>query len=293
MAAVAEQVPGIQRRKFGDIVVTALNDGYIILPVEAVNGISAQETEALYRSAGRRPPYATAINAYLVETPDHKVLVDAGSGGFMGPSLGKLPRNLRAAGLKPDEIDHVVITHMHPDHVGGLLADDGEREYRNARIMISDRELAYWTDRSNRPSSPPSTRESFDIAARIASVYAGSLETFSGTADIVPGIRAEPLHGHTPGHTGYAIGRERAELLIGGDLAHAPELQFKQPGLTVIFDVDPPGAEASRRAILERAIREDLLVAGMHIPFPGFIRVARSGQGFEFHPQVFQYDLVE
>ena len=105
---------------------------------------------------------------------------------------------------------------MHPDHVGGLLTDEGEREYRNARIMISKQGLAYWTNLANGPSSPPSTLDSFDIASRIVSIYAGSVETFSGAADIVPGIRAEPLHGHTPGHAGYAIGQERAKLLKWG-----------------------------------------------------------------------------
>lgn len=288
-----EQVPGIQRRKFGEIVVTALNDGYIMLPVEAVNGISAEETDALFRAAGRRPPFATAINAYLVETPTHKVLVDVGCGRFMGPLLGKLPRNLRAAGVKPEQIDLVVVTHMHIDHVAGLLTDSDTRQYPNARIMIAAQELAYWTNLDNRPSSPPSTQDTFDVVARMMTAYAQNIETFTGAPEIVPGITAVPLNGHTPGHTGYAIGRNQPELIVWGDVVHAPELQFKRPELTVIFDVEPAKAATSRQGIIERAIEEEMMIAGMHIPFPGFIRASRRNDAYEFYPQVFQYDLVE
>nr|WP_198148620.1 MBL fold metallo-hydrolase [Sphingomonas sp. Y57] len=288
-----EQVPGIQRRRFGDIVVTALNDGYIMLPVEAVHGMSAEETDALFRAKGRRPPFATAINAYLVETPDHKVMIDVGCGRFMGPLLGKLPINLRAAGVAPEEIGVIVVSHMHIDHVGGLLTDDDTRRYPNARVLIEARELAYWTNMDNRPGSPPSTQDTFDVVARVMDAYADRIEAFTGLPDIVPGIEAVPLNGHTPGHTGYAIGRDQPELIIWGDVVHAPEIQFRRPEATVIFDVDPAAAAASRRAIIERAVEEDIMIAGMHIPFPGFVRLARANGAYDFHPQVFQYDLQE
>lgn len=293
MASVIEQVPGIQRRKFGDIVVTALNDGYIMLPPEALNDISAAEIEALYRAAGRRAPFATAINSYLVQTPDHMVMIDAGCGRFYGPLLGKTPKNLKAAGVRPEEIDLVVVSHMHPDHIGGLLTDEDRAEYPNARIMLAAEELAYWTDNANRAHSPPSTLDSFGIAQQLVKTYDGRIETFRGAPKIVPGITAVPLYGHTPGHTGFAIGMHAPELVIWADVSHAPEIQFKRPDLTVIFDVDPDQARVTRRAIIERAVDEDLMVAGMHIPFPGFIRIARSDDAYAFYPQVFQYELLE
>src|SRR5580658_4856568 len=141
MAINIEQVPGIQRRKFGHFVVTALNDGFIMLPPEAVRGIAAADSAALYRSAGRRPPCRTAINGYLIQTAGSTVLVDAGCGTFMGPHLGRLPANLGAAGVLPHEVDRILITHMHTDHVGGLLADDQAAAYPRARVTISAKEL--------------------------------------------------------------------------------------------------------------------------------------------------------
>ena len=293
MLPTIQQVPGIQRRRFGDFVVTALNDGFIMLPPEAVRGIAAADSAALYRSAGRRPPCRTAINAYLIQSPDCTVLVDAGCGMFMGPHLGRLPANLHAAGVPPAEVDWILITHMHTDHVGGLLADDQTAAYPRARVMISVRELAYWSDRSNHDASPESTRDSFDVVAQVRRAYNGRIDTFEDGASIVPGIKALPLNGHTPGHTGFEIGSGANALVIWGDVSHAPEVQMTLPDLTVIFDVDPDRAIASRRFIFERAASEDIMIAGMHIPFPGFMRIARSGDAYVSLPQVWQYELLE
>ena len=287
-----QQVPGIQRRKIGDTLVTALNDGHIMLPVEAMTGVSAEESDALYRAAGRRPPYATAINAYLVQTPDQTVLIDAGSGRYMGPLLGRVRTNLAHAGVSPEDVDVVALTHMHSDHVGGLLKDDDSPAYPNARILVAADELRYWANVANLASSPEATRDAFDLARKLTSTYRHRIETFEGSPEIVSGLVATPLPGHTPGHTGYSVGHGRTELLVWGDICHAPELQLRRPELCVIFDVDPAQAATTRHAVMKRAVDEDLGVAGMHIPFPGFVRLARSGDAYAFYPQVVQYELA-
>jgi glyoxylase-like metal-dependent hydrolase (beta-lactamase superfamily II) len=286
-------VAGVQRRKFGDNIVTALSDGFILLPPGAVKGISHEDSDALYRSAGRRPPCKTAINAYLIQSPTHTVLVDAGCGHFMGSHLGRVSENLAAAGVIPKEVDFVLITHMHTDHVGGLLTEQQACAYPRARVMIAAQELAYWSNRKNYDESPESTRDSFDVVAQILGPYSGRIETFEGAAEIIRGITAVPLNGHTPGHTGFQIGMGPNTLVIWGDVSHAPELQLGLPDLTVIFDIDEERAIASRRAIFERAANEDIMIAGMHMPFPGFVRIARRGDAYESFPQVWQYELLE
>ncbi len=287
------QVPGVQRRRVGSLIVTALSDGFIMLPPGAVQGISAPDGDALYKAAGRRMPCRTAINAYLVQSSSHTVLIDAGCGHFMGPHLGRVPANLHAAGVKPGEIDLIVITHMHTDHVGGLLLQDQEAAYPRARLMMDAKELTYWSNRRNYDSSPESTRDSFDVVAQVISAYKDRIDTFKGGTEIVAGLKSIPLNGHTPGHTGFEVGEGPTAMVIWGDISHAPELQLGHPDLTVIFDVDPQRAVASRRSIFERAADEDIVVAGMHMPFPGFTRIARQGEGYVAFPQVWQYELLE
>jgi len=290
MATSVSQAPGFQRCKIGDIIVTALNDGFIILPPEILVGIEAEQQDALYRAAGRRPPFATAINGYLLQWAGRTVLIDAGAGGFMGPHLGKLRANLAAAGVTPSDIDLVLLTHMHTDHIGGLLAADRTAVFPHARVVVSAPEIAYWRDRSNEGSSPETTRDAFDVSESVAAAYSDRLVTLDH-AGLDPRIRPIALPGHTPGHTGFEFPTENAPFIIWGDICHAPEVQCARPEVTVAFDVSPREAIVSRRRMLDRAAREDLLIVGMHMPFPGFTRIDHAADAYVHRPQVWQYDL--
>jgi glyoxylase-like metal-dependent hydrolase (beta-lactamase superfamily II) len=285
-----DQVAGIQRRRIGDVIVTAVNDGFIIIPPEALQGLDVSERDAIYHGAGRRPPFASAINAYLLQWPDRTVLIDTGAGTLMGPDAGKLGRNLESAGVVPADVDLVLITHLHPDHVGGLLTDDGAPTFPGSELMVAEAEVAFWLDNANWSLSPPSTIETFNVAQRIGELYRGRLRCFT-PADSIAGIDIIPLPGHTQGHTGYAVSGGGELLVIWGDTCHAPEVQSARPDVTVIFDNDPAQAIQSRRLILERAVNEDLLIAGMHMSFPGFTRIARRRDGYVLQPQPWQYAL--
>lgn len=197
MATSVLQAPGFQRHKIGDVVVTARNDGFIILPPDVLRGIGAEEQDALYRAAGRRPPFATAINGYLLQWPGRTVLIDAGAGGFMGPYVGKLQANLIAAGITPADVDTVLLTHMHTDHIGGLLAPDWTALFPRAEVIVSVPEIAYWRNRSNQDSSPETTRDAFDVSANVVAAYGDRFATFD-RADVTPKIKAIALPGHTP-----------------------------------------------------------------------------------------------
>ena len=291
MARPVQQAPGFQRRKLGALVVTALNDGFILLPPGVFVGIGAGELEALFRAAGRRPPFPTAINGYLLQWEGRTVLIDAGAGGFMGPDLGRLARNLAAAGVTPADIDTVLVTHMHTDHIGGLLAADRTALFPRAQVMASRPEMTYWRDPANQGSSPEAARDAFDVIADVAAAYGDRFLTID-RADVVSGITALALPGHTPGHTGYEVATDAGPLVVWGDICHAPEVQCRRPDVTMVFDVSPGDAIESRRAILARAVDEDLLIAGMHMPFPGFTRIARSADAYVHLPEVWQYDLI-
>lgn len=291
MASPEEQVPGIQRRRVGVCCVTALSDGSIELPAAALAGIDVAERDAIYRAAGRRPPFFSAINGFLLQWPDRTVLIDTGAGALMGPLLGRLRANLGAAAEVPAAVDHVLLTHMHPDHIGGLVGDDGTPSFPRATLMVDQTELEFWSDDRNLKAAPETVRDSFAIVRRNVAPYRDRTMPFRGSSAVLPGLEAVALPGHTPGHTGYLLSDGGERLLIWGDIVHAPEVQCARPEVTVVFDSDQAQAARTRHAILERAVAEDLVVSGMHMSFPGFSRVARHGNAYRLQPLVWEYDL--
>ena len=290
MTIANEQVPGVYRRRVGEVMVTALNDGSIVLPPEVYLGITPEEREALLRAGGRRPPFQSAINTFLLQWPNRTVLVDAGAAGAMGPTAGKLPVNLRHAGVAPGDIDAVVLTHMHVDHVGGLLDAAGARAFPNAELWVAEPEIAFWQDDAMKQAAPEARRSSFDGARRAAAPYADKLHRF-GFGEIMPGLQAIDMPGHTPGHTGFMVSSNGDKLLIIGDVFHLPVVQSARPDVALAFDSDPAQATRTRRKVLEQAVAEDLLVTGMHMSFPGFARIAKAGDGYVVLPEVWTGDL--
>ncbi len=291
MALPEAQVPGIQRRRVGACCVTALSDGSIELPAAAHVGIDEATRDALYRAAGRRPPFLSAINGFLLQWPDRTVLIDTGAGALMGPSLGRLRPNLGAAGEVPTAVDHVLLTHMHPGHIGGLAGDDGAPSFPRATLMADQTELEFWSDGRNLEAAPETVRDSFAVVGRNLAPYRDRTRPFRGGGTVLPGLEAVSLPGHTPGHTGYMLRDGGESLLIWGDIVHAPEVQCARPEVTMVFDSDPAQAARTRRAVLERAVAENLVIAGMHMSFPGFSRVARHGDAYRLQPLVWEYDL--
>ena len=290
MAIATEQVPGVYRRRVGEVLVTALNDGSIVLPAEVLLNISPDERETLLHAAGRRPPFHTAINTFLLQWPERTVLIDTGAGKAMGPTAGRLPANLRAAGITPGEITDIVLTHMHVDHVGGLLDQAGARAFLDAQLWVAEEEVAFWQDDAKRAAAPEQYRSSFDMARQMVRPYADRLHRFQ-YGEVMPGLEAIATPGHTPGHTSYLLSSAGAKLLIWGDVVHLQAVQTARPDVSMSFDTDPAQAEQTRRAVFERAAKEDLMVNGMHLSFPGFGRVARAGEAYVIQPEVWQGEV--
>ncbi len=287
MTRASEQVPGLYRRMIGDVLVTAIHDGEVELPAEILVGVTPEERESLLRAAGRRPPFSSSINTFLLQWPDRTVLVDTGAGSGMGGIAGHLPANLAAAGVTPAEIGDIVMTHLHIDHVGGLGDASGGPAFPNATLWVAEAEIAFWEDDAIKNGVPDAMRSAFDIARNGVAPYAGRTKRFS-YGEIMPGLEAVHLPGHTPGHTGFMVKSGGDTLLIWGDVMHVPAVQTARPAVSTAFDTDKEAAHRSRLTMLERAVAEDLLVTGMHLSFPGFCRFAREGDRFVLQPEVWR-----
>ena len=281
--------PGFHRKVFGGATVTALSDGYLVLPNEALLGIAPAEAGAMRDALFRGPEPRTSVNAFLVQSGGRTVLVDTGAGNKAYPTLGRVMGNLAAAGVTPGDVDAVVLTHLHIDHWGGLTDANGVAVFPRAELVLSAAEAGHWLDTAKMAAAPDDAKPRFAGAQAAVAPYRDRMRTFEGT-DTVLGLRPVPLPGHTPGHTGYLLEEGGARLLIWGDVMHIQDVQEKRPEVGIGFDSDPPGAVASRRRALEMAASERLLVAGMHLHFPGFAHVVRAGDGYTLVPELWLAD---
>jgi len=276
-------MPG-QSRNIGDIDVTPVSDGVLTTSLDVVLGLDKSEAERL-SSKKIGDPVPIAVNAFLLKLRDKLVLVDAGSGNTMGPTLGKLPENLRTLGVAPEQIDVVLLTHLHPDHSNGLVDDNGQAIYPNAEVVLHAKEASFWLDRDPASGASERIRRNIAKSAVTTKPYRTRMRTV-GEGEVLPGISALALPGHTPGHTGWLIESGKEALLIWGDLVHLAAVQVARPDTGLVFDVDPQVACATRRHMFDRVAADRLKVAGAHLDFPGFGTIVRTGPEFRFEPDV-------
>ncbi|MEC3763981.1 MBL fold metallo-hydrolase [Cupriavidus sp. SS-3] len=287
------QVPGYYRMMVGQLEVTALYDGYIDLDPKLFKYTSAREVQSLLARMflTSTPGMQTAVNAYLIHTGSRLVLVDTGAAGCFGPTLGRIGENLRAAGYAPEQVDTVLLTHLHGDHACGL-ATDGKAAFPNATVYVDKADLDYWLSEANAAAAPKEAQGLFAMARAAAAPYqaAQRLRTFNGSArsesiaELVPGVRVVPANGHTPGHSGYLFTSGNDSLLLWGDIVHNHALQLRRPQVAIEFDVDSNQAVITRKRILEQAARGRLWVGGAHMPFPGLGHVRRDTAGYTWVP---------
>ena len=279
---VKTQVPGYYRTQLGQFEITALYDGVIELDTKLLKNAKPSDLNRfLARMFVGNPKMATAVNAYLVNTGDHLVLVDTGAAKLFGPTLGQISENLKAAGYDPSHVDTILITHMHGDHIGGLNDAEGKPIYPNAKIFVAKAESDFWLSEKAADSAPAEHKRFFKMARDVAAPYLanGKWQTFTEGSELVPGIRAVDAKGHTPGHMAYAVESQGQKLLIWGDLVHAYAVQFSRPDVSIEFDIDQKQAVATRRSIMKTVSADKSLAAGMHLPFPGIGHVRADGKG--------------
>lgn len=266
-------------RDLGDTEVIAVSDGYLQVGFGMLSNVDEQECEEIQRSAQVSELNAVHINTFLIRRKGKYILIDSGAGGVKGWG-GRLIANLARLDIQPDDIDAVLLTHAHPDHIGGLLSAEGEAVFSNAELIINGDEFNYLEDDENFAAVSDRIKGNFLLARSIFKKYQKSLRLVDN-GEIFPGVFAIPLKGHTPGHTGYRIEGSKSSLLIWGDIVHFPHIQLLKPEVAIAFDYDPQLAAETRTHLLERVSLDKVLVGGMHFGEQGFgyIEKRKSGYG--------------
>jgi glyoxylase-like metal-dependent hydrolase (beta-lactamase superfamily II) len=291
-----DQVPGYYRLMVGDLEVTALYDGAGAFDLHWLNG--KKSTMNGVAEALREDPHMLDISdmGFLVNTGKQVILVDAGAGTWWGGGVfGRLANSLRSAGSTPEEVDLVLLTHLHSDHAGGLTTQDGKRVFPNAEVYVAKAESDFWLSPENVAKAPKEAQEFFQSAQAIAAPYikAGKWHTFSASDAIADGVKAVPLPGHTPGHMGYEFSSKGQKIFFWGDIIHAQRVQLKKPEVTAVFDIDQPAAAATRNRLLPTLSHEGVLIAGPHGAFPGLGRLHKDGNGYIWAPVVYTDEWVQ
>ena len=283
---VKTQAPGFYRVMLGDFEITALSDGTFSLDAEKLltNTNPAKVNKALAR-AFLKSPVETSVNAYLINTGQKLVLVDAGSGKLFGPTGGRLLVSLAEAGYRPEQVDEMYIIHLHGDHVGGI-APEGKIVFPNAIVRADKHDADFWLSEETLKNAPAELKPFVEGAQASVKPYitAGKFKTFDGDTDLVAGVKAVATRGHTPGHSVYVAESQGQKMVFWGDLMHVAAVQFANPAVTIQFDIDAKAAAAQRRKAYVEAARQGYLVASAHISFPGIGRLRSEGKGYAWLP---------
>jgi glyoxylase-like metal-dependent hydrolase (beta-lactamase superfamily II) len=283
------QVPGYFRTQVGDFEVTSLTDGVFRMPPELMKADQDQVEQLIAHDFPSDPPkFDASVAGFLVNTGQKLILVDTGFGHFgRNPGTGRLMANLRAAGYRPEQVDVVLLTHLHLDHIGGLLTPDNRRAFPNAVVRMAQAESDFWLSRENADAAPKPMQDLFRYAREAAAPYqaAGRWKPFGGPEELAAGVRPYPLLGHTPGHTGYEFVSKGERLLAWGDTLHMAPVQFPHPEIGIAFDRDPDQAIEQREKLFD-ALADDrsVVVAAAHIGFPSLGRLLRTDSGYAWVP---------
>ncbi|MFF2479892.1 MBL fold metallo-hydrolase [Paenibacillus sp. NPDC058071] len=275
------QVPSVFHKKIGEIIVTVLSDGNAELGLDVFYELDKGEAVKILREHLQTVPAHMNTNAFVVNNNGHITLIDTGLGQSMGPAAGRLLDHLAAAGYSPSDVDSVLLTHMHPDHINGLILADGTKAFPNAEVIVHEKEYEFWMNGSAEEHLPDDWKMIVNMVQTAMEPYKDTAVKFTDSVDL-PGITAIEAHGHTPGHTAFLIESDGDRLLIWGDIIQSPAIQLSRPELKIAMDIDSEQALVSRLKLLDFAVQERVRVAGMHLDFPAFGYVKKEGNRYVY-----------
>jgi glyoxylase-like metal-dependent hydrolase (beta-lactamase superfamily II) len=287
----AAQGPGVYRYQLGNTQLTAVYDGTWYLPIDDKfmrNATGVEVNAAL--AAAFLPPSVLPITftALLVNTGSKLILIDTGTAGQITDTAGTMLENLTVAGVSPKDIDTILISHFHPDHIDGIKTKDGDKVFPNAEILVPEPEWAFWMDDGNEARATGSVLGYFRNARRIFRDIAKEVRRFKPGDEIAPGVVSIAAYGHTPGHTAFAIHSGPESLLVMSDTVRNPYLFARHPDWQPIFDMDGPQAVAARRRMLDQAAADRMFVEAYHFPFPACGHIVKTNTGYELVPVEWQ-----
>ncbi|KPQ07445.1 MAG: Zn-dependent hydrolase [Rhodobacteraceae bacterium HLUCCA12] len=266
-------------RKIGSAEVTILTDGAIAFPPDYFPGTEGDRIDALLEQAGT-DRIDTNFNAVLIRNGGKVILADAGPRELFGPDAGGLPEALNEAGTRPEDIEILFATHLHPDHIAGMITPDGAAVFPNAELFVTKGEYDFWSNESTTQGAGEPVSEWGQLARAVLAAYADRLRIIPDGGEIAPGMTALALPGHTPGHSGWRLDSDGAQLLHVGDIVHAPALQVPDPEIAIVFDIDPDTARRTRKRLLDELASDGALFTGGHFLRPAFHAIERAGNGY-------------
>ncbi len=282
----SRQAPGFYRYKVGDIEVTAIHDGFARRPLEGFvrNAELSQVQQAMQEAFLPSDALPIVFTTLVLRQNDRLTLIDTGNGDSGAPTTGLWMANFRAAGFDPAQVNTVVISHFHGDHINGLRLKDGTAVFPKAEIMVPAAEWDFWMDDARMNQAPEGMKGAFQGVRRVFGPVAKDVKRYDANKEIVPGLTSVAAPGHTPGHTAFMLSSGSGKLMVLSDITNHPALFVRNPDWAAVFDMDADQARATRRRMLDMAASERAQVSFYHAPFPATGHIAKEGNGFRFVP---------
>jgi len=267
----------------GDAQVSVITDGAFTFTSDLFPETDAARIGALLAEAGT-DQIETNFNAVLIRMGGRTILADAGPRDLFGPTCGHLSEGLVELGVAPEDVDTLIATHLHPDHVAGMITAEGAAVFPNAALHVTDADRAFWSDDAHFQRALSGISDWAKLAQAVLAAYRDRLVMAKDGSEAAPGLSFMDLPGHTPGHAGWRLDSGGETLIHAGDIIHAPVLQLADPNVAISFDIDMNTARDTRFRLLDELYRDKALFTGGHFLSPAFNRLGREGIGYRLVP---------